>query len=247
MTADERRKAQARLASFVAAEVEAVLAQHTDVMRRQTRISAGQLSGHVAAAMTVLSRRQHQAIDTMQDELADLARGFVANLAAIATKRFREDGSKSEVRALQEEVPIGADANLRGEEFEHGGQGNGLGSMIIEDWAGPVAGPTYLEATFGIPRSTLYRWQQRNEVVALLKGGRKFVFPIAQFVDGRPAAGVSAVLSILGHPRLTWFWLTQPCSPLANRKPIELLRIDRVDEVIEAAHSHQASEHGKPE
>ena len=68
-------------------------------------------------------------------------------------------------------------------------QTDDLESMLIEDWAGRVAGSTYLEENLRIARSTLHRWQRRNEVVALRKGGRKHVFPLAQFVDGRPVAG----------------------------------------------------------
>ncbi|RWD60304.1 MAG: hypothetical protein EOS60_34135, partial [Mesorhizobium sp.] len=42
---------------------------------------------------------------------------------------------------------------------------NDLQSVLIEDWAGEVAGSTYLEEHFRIPRSTLHRWQRRNEVI----------------------------------------------------------------------------------
>lgn len=34
--------------------------------------------------------------------------------------------------------------------------------VLIEDWAGEVAGSTYLEEKFRIPRSTLHRWQRRR-------------------------------------------------------------------------------------
>ncbi|TIL97515.1 MAG: hypothetical protein E5Y74_36480, partial [Mesorhizobium sp.] len=85
-----------------------------------------------------------------------------------------------------------------------------LESMLIEDWAGRVAGSTYLEENLRIARSTLHRWQRRGEVIALRKGGRKHVFPLAQFVDGRPVAGIRDVLSLISNPRLAWLWLTRP-------------------------------------
>lgn len=47
--------------------------------------------------------------------------------------------------------------------------------------------------------------------MALRKGGRKHVFPLAQLVDGRPAMGISEVLAAISNPRLAWFWLTRPC------------------------------------
>ena len=107
--------------------------------------------------------------------------------------------------------------------------------MLIEDWAGRVAGSTYLDENLHIPRSTLHRWQKRNEVVALRKGGRKHVFPLAQFVDGRPVPGISEVLSLIANPRLAWFWLVRPSPDLDGRVPIEMLRQDLVDAVIVAA------------
>ena len=114
-------------------------------------------------------------------------------------------------------------------------QSDDLESMLIEDWAGHVAGSTYLEENLRIARSTLHRWQRRGDVIALRKGGRKHVFPLAQFVDGRPVAGISDVLSLIGNPRLTWLWLTRPTAQLEGRIPIDLLRQDQIEEVVEAA------------
>ncbi|TGS35529.1 hypothetical protein EN823_14475, partial [bacterium M00.F.Ca.ET.180.01.1.1] len=97
---------------------------------------------------------------------------------------------------------------------------NDLQSVLIEDWAGEVAGSTFLEEHFRIPRSTLHRWQRRGEVIGLRKGGRKHVFPLAQFVAGRPVPGISEVLSAITNPRLAWFWLTRPSPELDGRVPI---------------------------
>lgn len=226
-TAEDRKKARAELASVVGAEVEAVLAQYDNRIRKQTRISVGLLSGTVAASVSALSRRKHQAIDAMQGELALLAKEFVAQIAQTAVLKSHQVGGQ--VRSGGQDVSNKAliDGISRVDDQR---------SMLIEDWAGPVAGPTFLEANFGIARSTLYRWQRRNEVVGFLKGGRKYVFPLAQFVDGRPAAGLSDILQLIGHPRTTWFWLTHACPVLDGRKPIDLLRMDVVSEVIDAAH-----------
>ena len=72
-------------------------------------------------------------------------------------------------------------------------------------------------------------------MVALRKGGRKHVFPLAQFVDGRPVPGISDVLSAITSPRLAWFWLSRPSPELDGRVPIEMLREDMVDDVVQAA------------
>ncbi|CCV09161.1 conserved hypothetical protein [Mesorhizobium metallidurans STM 2683] len=108
------------------------------------------------------------------------------------------------------------------------------GSRIAE-WAGPVAGSTHLERRFGIPRSTLHWWQQHNDVVAFRRGSRKHVFPLAQFIDGRPMPGIRQVLSSISDQRLAWLWLISPSPLLKGRVPIELLREDTNTEVVASA------------
>lgn len=107
--------------------------------------------------------------------------------------------------------------------------------ISVDDWAGRTAGPTYLEKHYGIARSTLYRWQKRSLVVALRRGGRKYVFPLEQFIDGRPVAGLKQITEIFGHPRLAWAWLRTPNAALSYQPPLALLAIDRVESVIAAA------------
>ncbi|MER9634340.1 hypothetical protein [Mesorhizobium sp. M0228] len=102
-----------------------------------------------------------------------------------------------------------------------------VATMRLEDWAGAVVGPTYLEENLQIPRSTLHRWQKRNL-------GRH-VFPLAQFVDGRPVAGIPEVFALAKQPRLAWSWLVRPSPYLEGSIPIDLLRRDLVDEVVIAA------------
>lgn len=105
----------------------------------------------------------------------------------------------------------------------------------LEEWAGPVAGSGTLTRDSGIARSSLYGWRKRGEVVALLMGARKHVFPLEQFVDGRPVQGIGDVLRIVGNPRRAWSWLVQQSPLLSGKRPIDLLKRDRRDEVVEAA------------
>lgn len=108
----------------------------------------------------------------------------------------------------------------------------------LEDWAGSVAGAGELHRDFGIPRSTLNRWQHSGEVVALLKGTKKHVYPVDQFVDGRPARGIGTVGALASNPRVAWLWLSRANPVLGGRKPIDLLKRDRVDDVLEAARAY---------
>ncbi|REF73349.1 hypothetical protein BDD41_1903 [Paracoccus versutus] len=107
-------------------------------------------------------------------------------------------------------------------------------SSRIEDWAGPVAGPAEIERTFGTKRSTLHDWQKRGAVIDLLKGERKHVFPLAQFVDGRPAKGMSDVARIIRNPRAAWQWLIQP-KPSLGGTPLDQLKAGNIDRVVAAA------------
>lgn len=108
----------------------------------------------------------------------------------------------------------------------------------IEDWAGPVAGASELSRDYGIPRSTLHRWQHSDEVIGLLKGTKKHVFPVEQFVDGRPARGIPAIVGLAGGHRVAWLWLRQANPVLGGRTPIDLLKQDRTDEVVETARAY---------
>ncbi|MER8824211.1 hypothetical protein NKH70_31480 [Mesorhizobium sp. M0991] len=102
----------------------------------------------------------------------------------------------------------------------------------LEDWAGPVAGPGEIEKMFGTKRSTLHDWQRRGAVIGLLKGERKHVFPLAQFVDGRPVEHMARITKIIGNPRATWLWLTQQHVSDTGETPLDRLKAGRIDEVV---------------
>ncbi|MBU4528929.1 MAG: DUF2384 domain-containing protein [Hoeflea sp.] len=111
-------------------------------------------------------------------------------------------------------------------------------SRRLEDWSGPVAGATELSREHGIARSSLNRWQHEDDVVGLLKGTRKHVYPVKQFVDGRPVRGLREIIGLAGSHRVAWLWLIQPNPVLGGTRPIDLLRQDRVDEVVETAQAY---------
>jgi hypothetical protein len=216
---------QDNLAQMVARDVERALAPYDEAINQSTVVLVGQIAGSIASAITLLSPKHQRAIAVLHADLPGLASKFVRALAAEAARRDQA-GTASPLPALVDERPP-----VRSDDLE---------AMLIEDWAGRVAGSTYLEENLRIPRSTLHRWQRRGEVIALRKGGRKHVFPLAQFVDGRPVAGISDVLSLIGNPRLAWLWLTRPAAQLEGRVPIDLLRADQIGDVVEAARAFAA-------
>ncbi|WP_137929246.1 MbcA/ParS/Xre antitoxin family protein [Mesorhizobium comanense] len=214
-------------ADMVAEKVERALAHYDEAINKPTMVSVGKIAGSIASAVTLLSPKHQRAIDTIHADLPGLASKFVRALAAEAARRS-EAGTTG-----ADNLPSASPANA--ETPSPLPQSDDLESMLIEDWAGRVAGSTYLEENLHIARSTLHRWQRRNDVVALRKGGRRHVFPLAQFVDGRPVAGISEVQALIGNPRLAWLWLTRPAAQLDGRIPIDLMRADQVEEVVEAA------------
>ncbi len=206
------------LSSFVAAEVEALLVKFDPALKRPAVVSAAKLAGAATGAYAFLSLKQQHALGLALENAEQRVDAFVSELALAAyrqsvTEVDDEDADEPSRSSLME-LP---------------------GDMTIDSWVGPAAGPTFLERNYGIARSTLHRWQKRNEVIALLAGGRKHVFPLAQFVDGRPAEGLQQVQQILGHPRIAWRWLIEPNASLEGQLPINLLKIDRQREVFAAA------------
>ena len=190
---------------------------------------------------------------------AEVVGEVAAAIADLPPETWRRLGSRRadlgrEIRQVMERVGLEANDPIELDlpAIAEASQGEGLGPLVgveegkralgelavsrrLEDWAGPVAGASALARDFGIARSTLHRWQQEGEVVALLKGTRKHVFPIAQFIDGRPVGGIGDVTRLAGNHRAAWVWLSRPNPVLGGRRPIELLVEDRRSEVLDAA------------
>ena len=207
-----------KLAEFVAAEVEHILAKYDRRMSRAEVIAGGKLAGAIVAGYANLSHSQMEAMGRLTAEVAEGAAKFVSGLARDTKTKSRD---LPVVIAIDQEEGEKPQVPIR-----------------VDDWAGSTAGPTYLEANYGISRSTLHRWQRRNAVVALRTGGRKHVFPLEQFIDGRPVNGIEQVAALIPHPRFAWLWLIQPNEHLNWAKPIEMLRADLIDEVVAAAKRH---------
>ena len=213
----------------MAEAVRQALVQHGVMLDAEALASASKIAGHLAAALPFLPQAQRLAISSFKGEWTDLAADFFREM----TNKAARDGSALSERALERSPPRSETGRPTTQPIAE--RAAELQSMLIEDWAGEVAGSTYLEEKLRIPRSTLHRWQRRGEVVALRKGGRKHVFPLAQFVDGRPVLGISDVLSAIANPRLAWFWLSRPAPELDGRVPIEMLREDMIEDVVRAA------------
>nr|WP_252869935.1 antitoxin Xre/MbcA/ParS toxin-binding domain-containing protein [Brucella pituitosa] len=53
-----------------------------------------------------------------------------------------------------------------------------------------------------------------------------------------PARGISTIIDIIGSHRIAWLWLRQVNPVLGGRKPIDCLKQERLDEVIDVARAY---------
>lgn len=220
--------ARAGVRKMVASEVSDALARYEPGLAKGAAANTAQIVATVAAAVVGLSPSQQKRLKSRSDDLTDMITAWA-----------RGDTADDRI-----EIPAPTAVEPR--------KGTGLGALVdieegrrrlsdyaidvpLEDWAGPLAGSSALMEDMGIARSTLHDWQRRGEVVALLKGARKHVFPLAQFVDGRPAQGIREILEIVDSPRRAWFWMVKPSPLLGDKRPIDLLKQDRRQEVVDAA------------
>ncbi|QPC94742.1 antitoxin Xre/MbcA/ParS toxin-binding domain-containing protein [Mesorhizobium sp. INR15] len=201
----------------VSAAVEALLKKHDPTIRKRAAQAASKLAGLLASKIAVQTQAVQRAFQTIEGEMDRYGDDFIAHLISEATA-----GTNKRIKGFRASPPPGPDAGAL---------------QLVDDWAGPVAGPTVIEQHYGIPRSTLYRWQKRNEAVALNTRTSKPVFPLKQFVDARPAEGISSLISLFGDQRTAWKWLVEPSAGFGGRPPLTVLLDGNVELVINSARS----------
>jgi hypothetical protein len=211
---------------------------------------ASRLDLDVSDVEDVLRRRNPQAPNRDIDEISRLVETVTTALLSLSrSRRRRLAGHADDLASTLVEVLDRLDAQAQPGLAESSPapfegplefhEGKGLGGLLsrqeglrrldaitlrMEDWTGPVAGPGELESRLGIARSTLQDWRRAGSVIGLLKGTRKHVFPLAQFVDGRPVEGLAQLQAIIGNARSAWLWLVEP---MAGGRPAPLERLKR--------------------
>ncbi|GGB04137.1 hypothetical protein GCM10011491_35310 [Brucella endophytica] len=211
----------------IAVEVELALRRQKVAVTSETLDVAGKLAAQVLIAVTSLSPEHRSAVESAGKLLPDAIFRLILALAM-------------EIDERQEQVPFQNEmAGHVDAEATSGRRRSDARFPLMQSWAGEVAGQTFIENELKIPRSTLHLWKRRNEVIALPKGRRTHVFPLAQFVDGRPVDGISRVLKEIQNPRTAWLWLVTPCDMLREEIPLNLLKQGKIIDVANAAaHVH---------
>jgi hypothetical protein len=206
-------------------EVVDMFVRHNPQTPRKIAERAGRLTAALGAAAAKLSIQQQIDLAANKEKFGDL---FVAMLADLQPRPEHDD------TPTLIEQGAGLGQQLGAAEGRRRLQAYAT-PMKIEDWAGPVAGPSELERNYGIRRSTLHDWQKQRAVIGLLAGQRKHVFPITQFIDGRPVEGLAGVVSQVGSPRTAWLWLVEPHPSLRGARPLDRLKAGETALVIELA------------
>lgn len=197
--------------------VEQVLADHEPTAPVASVRVAARLTSIIASQLMAQTQSIQRTLLTLEDDIPEYGAEFVVQLIQEAQKG--KDRRVRRFMAAPPPTPSSAES-----------------VQLADDWAGPVAGPTAIERYYGIPRSTLYRWQKVNEAVVLhTRTSRKPVFPLKQFVDGRPAPGIPELISIFGDSRKAWLWLVGPSDEFGDHPPLTILVEGKVDEVLAAA------------
>ena len=221
-------KDAAQVDRTAAAEIAEVIARHNAGKPKAIVDATGRLAARLAAAAAalplarqkrLLTTKPKQAVEQMLNALLELSEDAAAPKADLTVEVSKGAGFGELISADE--------GQRRLDEFARPKQ--------IEQWAGPIAGPVELERGYGISRSTLHSWQRRGAVIGLLKGERKHVFPLEQFVDARPVEGISRIVAVAPSPRSAWLWMVQRSPLLGNARPIDLLKQDRIDDVVDAA------------
>jgi hypothetical protein len=198
-----------------------------------------------ARALTRLAKQVANFADVVAGLVVDQRERIPTSKTVLRTLLLRATRSRTEPRA-------GELQNAAVEQAVERHRGTDLGDLLsreegrerlapyvqtrrLESWAGPVAGPGEIEKQLHVARSTLNEWHRRGVVIELLRGERKHVYPVDQFVDARPMQGVGDVAKIAPNERAAWLWLRQPHGRFDMRPPLDLLKAGQRDEVIQTA------------
>jgi Protein of unknown function (DUF2384) len=230
-------------------------------LSRATKSSSKQIHTPAEAEIRAMfAHRNPQMPARALTPLAKLVANFADVVAGLAVdQRERIPTSKTVLRTMllraarsRTEPSVGELQNAAVEQAVERHRGTGLGDLLtreegrerlaqyvqtcpLESWAGPVAGPGEIEKQLRVARSTLNEWHRRGVVIGLLRGERKHVYPLDQFVDARPMQGIGDVAKIAPNERAAWLWLRQPHGRFDMRSPLDLLKAGQRDEVIQTA------------
>jgi hypothetical protein len=213
------------------AEIRAILAHRNPQMPARALTPLAKLVANFADVVAGLAVDQREKIPTSKAIL----RTMLLRAARPRTKRSADEPRNAAAEPAVERHRGTGLGDLLSLEVGRQRLAQYVQTRPVESWAGPVAGPGEIEKKLHVARSTLNEWHRRGAVIGLLRGERKHVYPLDQFVDARPLQGVGDVAKIAPDERAAWLWLRQPHGRFDMRPPLDLLKVGQREEVIQAA------------
>lgn len=179
-----------------------------------------------------------QAASAMMNNASKLG-SLIAEAVADAAQRVLSNSN----RLNEVQIRTGHSGEIKGEGMgdlisltELEAQLNSIVDDDSTDWAASeLLGVLEAAESIGVARSTLDNWRRTKKILAFSKGLRNFVFPMEQFDGSKPLPGLETVRLHFRSDEDAWEWLITPDRILENRRPIDLLREERVDEAVRAA------------
>lgn len=211
-----------------------IFAKHNPSAARAVVEMTGKAAAAFGMATAALTEPQQRRLVARKNELTQIIGAVVDDLKEMSRPSANKLIAVSSSAAMETSAGAGIGKLIGREEGQDRIQSYAKPKRL-EEWAGPVAGPGQLERDYGIKRSTLHAWQKRGAIVGLLKGERKHVFPLAQFIDGRPVEGMTRVTKVIGNPRATWRWLTLARPFGDGTSPLDRLKQGEAGEVATLA------------
>ena len=100
----------------------------------------------------------------------------------------------------------------------------------LESWAGPVFNAEDTARALGVLPSVLEHWTHYGLAICL--PDRSGVYPVDQFVEGRPIEGLGGVLGIVQLPREAWLFMRQSSAFLDGMTPLAALKVGRIEDTL---------------
>ena len=104
------------------------------------------------------------------------------------------------------------------------------------DWAeSPLITAEQVVALLHISSGELSLWLEEKKVIAFKMEAGGDIFPVRQFDEGRPVAGLDLVAALFSSAEEAWEWLLAPNRITDGATPLEWLRCGDVAVVVGAA------------
>lgn len=172
------------------------------------------------------------------------------SLAVVSQKRFSASSLKGMFKlkkravVLQTEPEAGSSADIRADAYKPDARARALlrGIKLVEQDLKSSGGAFALEQVeelmHNISRQAVHNRVRTGSLLAVPGPSNRATYPVVQFMpDGRPVEGLKEVREAL-DTESAWMvlnFLVNPEPKLRGKKPIDLLKAGRIDEVVEAA------------